>query len=260
MGFVQRSILVGSLTGVACSLLGVFLIPRRFSMIGDGLAHFALAAVGVALWFRSQPMWVIFPALTLAALVILRAPRRLGVYGDAAIGMLSITGIALGVLLASLARGFNVDLLSYLFGDILAVSPTEVGAILVICTLVILTVGALFHELMAVTVDPDHARVLGIRQDRLDQWLAVLVALTVAVGIRTAGALLISSFLIFPAASALLIGRTFKFVLAWSAGLGFIAVLIGIVAALVLDVPAGAAMALTNSVIFALAFTVRCIC
>jgi zinc transport system permease protein len=253
MAFVQRALLVGTLTAVACSLLGVFLVPRRFSMIGDGLAHFALAAVGLALCLRWTPMWLVLPAMVFAALIILRAPARPAVFGDAMIGMLSVTGIALGVLLASVARGFNADLLSYLFGDILTVSPTEAVVVVVVSALVIATVAALFHELMAITVDPDHARVLGIRRDRLDRWIAVLVALTVAVGMRTAGALLISSFLIFPAASALQIGRTFRSVLMWAGCFGLLAVLIGLTAALLFDLPAGAAMALVNAVIFAAA-------
>lgn len=257
MGFVQRALLVGALTALACSLLGVFLVPRRFSMMGDGLAHFALAAVGLGLMLRWSPMWVVLPAMVLAALIILRAPHHDSLYGDAAIGMLSVTGLALGVLLASLARGFNVDLLSYLFGDILAVSRFETVAVVAICTTVVLTVAVLFHEFMAITVDPDHARVLGIRRERLDRWLAVLVALTVAIGIRTAGALLISSFLIFPAATALLIGRTFKSVLLWSGSFGMASVIVGLAFAMGLDWPAGASMALTNAFLFAATFLAR---
>lgn len=250
LGFVQRAALAGLLTAVACALLGVFLIPRRFAMISDGLAHFALAAVGLALLVRCAPIWILLPAMVLASLLILHIPLRASLYGDAVIGMVSVSGLALGVLLASVRGGFNVDLFSYLFGDILAVSPSELLAVIAMSLGVITVVSTRFHELVAVTADPVHTHVLGISVARLDRWLAVLTALTVGVGLRTAGALLISSFLIFPAVAALQIARSFRIATVLAAVLGALAVVTGLAIALIMNWPAAPAMTMANLAFF----------
>lgn len=256
LSFVQRAAMAGIFTSLACSLLGVFLLPRRFAMIGDGLAHFALFAVGLALWLQWTPLSLLLPFMVLAALLILRLPLRTMIFGDAAIGMISVTGLALGILLSSLRGGFNVDLFSYLFGDILAVSPPELLAVISTSALVMLIVLLLFHELVAITADPAHARLLGIQAERLDRLLAVLTAVTVAVGLRTTGALLISSFLIFPATAALQMARSFKTAALASALFGSLAVLLGLGAALRWNWPAAPAMTLSNLAILCMATVV----
>ncbi|MEI8345363.1 MAG: metal ABC transporter permease, partial [Candidatus Omnitrophota bacterium] len=108
-GFVQRAIIAGCFMALGCSVLGVFLVLRRFSLIGDGLAHVSFATVAIALLLHAQPMAVSIPLVALASLVILRLNEKTGVYGDAAIGLVSSFGIALGVIIASTAGGFNVD-------------------------------------------------------------------------------------------------------------------------------------------------------
>lgn len=250
--FVQRAFFVGTFTAAMCATLGVFLVPRRFSMMADGLAHFAFAAVGLALFFHCAPHFIVLPFLLAASLLILRLPANLPVYGDAALGMLSVTGIALGVVLASVGRGLNVDLFSYLFGDILAVNRGEAWSVGIVALIVLGFVATRFRSLMVLTVDPEHARVLGIAASALDRALAVLTALVLGIGLRAVGALLLSSFLIFPVASALQLAASFRS-LAWlSALLGIVAAWLGLAAALLWDWPAGASMALANALVFAL--------
>ena len=127
MGFMQRAILAGTFIAIGCACLGVFMVLRRQAMIGDGLAHFTFAAVGLGLFLGAAPLAVAAPLVVIASLLILRLPEKTGLLGDAAIGMISALGLAGGILLASLGQGFNVDLFSYLFGDILAVSRVEAG-------------------------------------------------------------------------------------------------------------------------------------
>ncbi len=251
-GFVQRALITGVLTALNCALLGVFLVPRRFSMVGDGLAHFALASIGFSLLIRIHPLAIMIPALMIAALIILHLPERAALYGDAAIGMVSVVGVAAGVMMASLGQGFNVDLFSYLFGDILSVSRLEMWCAAALSLLVSGLIVALFPLLFAVTFDPDQAHVLGVRPERLDRVLALLAALTVAIGIKTAGTMLLSSLLIFPAAAALQVARSFRTALALAALLGVLSVVAGIFAAFLLDWPAGATIALTNATLFVL--------
>ena len=249
--FVQRALLAGVFIAVGCGLLGVFLVLRRHSMMGDGLAHFAFATVGLALWLGWAPLWVSLPLVALASLVILHLPSRAAMYGDAAIGMVSAVGVAIGVLLSSLGGGFSVDLFSFLFGDILAVSRAEAGLAVGLAAGVFAAILLAYHELFAVTFDDTSARVAGIRPERVNRLLAVLTALMVVLGIRVVGMLLVSSLLIFPAVTALQLCRSFRTALLASAALSALSVVLGLFLALWLNLPAGATIVLVNAAFFA---------
>jgi zinc transport system permease protein len=248
--FVQRALLSGVFIAVGCGLLGVFLVLRRHSMMGDGLAHFAFATVGLALLMGWAPLYVSIPLVALASLLILHLPTRATMYGDAAIGMVSAVGVAMGVLLSSLGGGFSVDLFSFLFGDILAVGRMEARLALGLVVGVVVAILLAYHELFAVTFDDTSARVSGIRPERSSRLLAVLTALMVVLGIRVVGMLLVSSLLIFPAVTALQLCRSFKTVLITSAVLGAVSVVVGIFIALGLNTPAGATIVLVNAAFF----------
>jgi zinc transport system permease protein len=252
-GFMQRAFLVGAFISVCCALLGVFLVLKRFSMIGDGLAHFAFATVGLALLLDLYPLYVAVPLVVAASLLILRLPEQTALYGDAAIGIVSALGIAGGVMMASLGHGFNVDLFSYLFGDILAVTTSEVVLSVLLSAMVIGAILLFYHELFAVTFDGEYAGVLGIRVGQMNRLLAVLTAFTVVLGIKVVGTMLVSSLLVLPAVTALQVSRSFRLALLVSAACGLLSVVAGIVLAFLLDLPAGAAIVLTNFALFLLA-------
>lgn len=257
MGFLQRALLAGTFIAVGCAALGVFMVLRRQAMIGDGLAHFTFAAVGLGLFLGAAPLAVAAPLVVIASLLILHLPEKTAVLGDAAIGMMSALGLAGGILLASLGHGFNVDLFSYLFGDILAVSRAE-AALAVLASLGIVGLIALnYHDLFALTFDSDQARVAGVRPERLTRLTAVLVALIVVLGVRVVGTLLISGLLVFPAATALQWARSFRAALWTAAATAAASVLAGIALAFILDLPAGAAIILLNAAFFAASLLLR---
>ena len=251
MGFMQRALLAGTAIAIGCACLGVFMVLRRQAMIGDGLAHFTFAAVGLGLFLGAAPLAVAAPLVVAASLLIMRLPEKTALLGDAAIGMVSALGLAGGILLASLGHGFNVDLFSYLFGDILAVSRTE--AILAVCASlgVVGLIALNYHDLFVLTFDPAQARVSGVRPERLSRLMAILVALVVVLGVRVVGTLLISGLLVFPAATALQIARRFRSALWIAAAVSAASVLLGIALAFLLDLPAGAAIILLNAAFFA---------
>ena len=224
-------------------------------MMGDGLSHFAFATVGLALLLGWTPLYVALPLVMLASLAILHLPGRAGVYGDAAIGMISALGIALGVLLASIGGGFNVDLFSFLFGDILSVSRAEAWLAVGLALGVTATVTLAYHEFFAVTFDESGARVAGLHPERINHTLAMLTALMVVLGIRVVGTLLVSSLLIFPAVTALQCRRGFRASLILSAALGALSVGLGLLLSLALNTPSGATIVLLNAFFFLLAFT-----
>jgi zinc transport system permease protein len=258
--FLQRAILAGTLIAVLCSVLGVFLVLRRLSLIGDGLAHVTFGSVALALLFRFQSVYTAIaaiPCVLLSALGILKIAEKARIYGDAAIGIVSSLGIASGILLASLAGGFNVDLFSYLFGNILSISPAELLVTAALFVIVLLAVTFLYNDLFAITFDEELAATSGIRVDRINAILVLLTALTVVLAMKVVGIMLISALLILPAVSALQLARGFKTAIILSVCLGVTSVVGGIFASFILNLPTGATIIIINFLLFASAFLIR---
>ena len=252
--FVQRALLAGSFIALSCSFLGVFLVLRRLSLIGHGLAHVSFATIGLALVLHASPMYVSVPLVMLASLWILRLSERGNMYGDAAIGLVAALGVATGVMLASLGRGFNVDLFSYLFGNILAISRGEVVLSVLVSMVVVALVVLFYHDLFALTFEEDYARVLGVNAKRINQVLILCTSLTVVLGIRVVGTMLVSSLIVLPAVTALQIARGFKTAIAAAAASAVASVVLGIFVSYVFDLPTGATIVYANFAFFALAF------
>jgi zinc transport system permease protein len=245
-GFVQRAILAGSFIAVLCAVLGVFLVLRRLSLIGDGLAHATFGSAALALWLQWNPLYVSIPFVMVSALGILKLTERTKLYGDAAIGVVSAVGIAGGVLIAGLAGGFNVDLFSFLFGSILTIGPLEVAVSVVLSSVVVLAISLFYQELLSVTFDEESARASGIRADRINRIFGLLTAVAVVLSMKVVGVLLISALLILPAVTALQLTRSFRATMAVAAGIAVLSVLSGIFLSFALDLPSGATIVLIN--------------
>lgn len=253
-GFVQRAIIAGSFIAVLCSILGMFLVLRRLSLIGDGLAHVTFGGVALGLLLKVYPVYASIPVVLLGAYGILKLMERARLYGDAAIGIISAAGIALGVLIASLAGGFNIDLFSYLFGNILAVSKEEVVLSAVMSLTVLTVIGLFYHELISVTFDEDLARVSGLKTKTVNMVLVMLTAVTVVLAMRLVGVMLVSALLILPAVSAFQAAKSFKGAILLSSAFGILSVLAGIFISFSFNLPAGATIVLLNIVILAAVF------
>ena len=253
-GFVQRAVIAGSFIAVLCSILGMFLVLRRLSLIGDGLAHVTFGGVALGLLFKVYPIYASIPVVFLGGYGILKLMERARLYGDAAIGIISAAGIAVGVLIASIAGGFNVDLFSYLFGNILAVSKEEVALSAVMSLVVLVIIGLFYHELISVTFDEDLAKVSGIKTKAVNTLLVMLTAVTVVLAMRLVGVMLVSALLILPAVSAFQAARSFKSAIFLSSAFGVLSVLAGIFISFSWNLPAGATIVLLNIVILAVVF------
>jgi zinc transport system permease protein len=253
-GFAQRAVIAGSFIAVLCSILGVFLVLRRLSLIGDGLAHVTFGGVALGLLFKVYPLYVSIPVVLLGGYGILKLMERVRLYGDAAIGIVSAAGIALGVLIASIAGGFNVDLFSYLFGNILAVSKEEVALSAIMSLTVLCVIGLFYHELISVTFDEDLAEVSGIKTKTVNTVLVMLTAVTVVLAMRLAGVMLVSALLILPAVSAFQSARSFKGAILLSSSLGISSVIAGIFISFSWNLPAGATIVLLNIGILSVIF------
>jgi zinc transport system permease protein len=258
--FMQRALLSGLLVGILCAVLGVFLVLRRLSLIGDGLSHVTFGSVALALALHTQPLFVTvaaLPAVLLSSLGILRLTDRMKIYGDAAIGIVSAAGIAGGVILAAVSGGFNVDLFSYLFGNILAISSGEVLLAVVLFVLVIGVVALFYRELFAITFDEDLARSSGIKVERINALLALLTALTVVLAMKVVGIMLVSALLIIPPVTALQISRGFRATLFSAAAISALSITAGIIVSFKLNLPTGALIVLLNIIFLLLTISWR---
>ena len=249
-GFLQRGLLAGVLIAVACAVLGLFLILRKDAMIGHGLAHIAFAGVALGLFLGVLPLAAALAVAVAAAIAVMRLKDRAGLHGDTAIGIFSSLGLAVGVLLASLARSFNVELMAYLFGDILAIEPLEVGLTLVLAVAVLVTVRLNYAKLLYMTFDRESARAAGVPVGRLDTLLMVLTAVTIVLGMKIAGILLVAALIVIPSAAGLQVASSFRGAVGASIAVAVLAVVGGLALSIVLNIPASAAIVILCFVAF----------
>jgi len=249
-GFIQRAFITGIFVALLCSTLGLFLILRRLSLIGDGLSHVSFGAIAIGLFFGIYPLFVAIPLVILASIAILQLTERAKVYGDAAIGILSSVALAIGVILASTSHGFTVDLFSYLFGNILAISTFEMIISIILSVVVLLVLYLFYYDLVSLSFNEQLAQVSGVSAKKINMLLVVLTAITVVLSVRVVGIMLISSLLILPAVTALQVARSFKNALILSASSAVLALLIGIVISFTINIPTGATIVLVNFFFF----------
>ncbi len=255
--FFQRAFLAGVFLACSASLLGLFLILRKDAMLGHGLTHTAFAGVALGLFFHVSPFPVALAVSTLAAFLILEVRERAGLYGDTAIAILSSLGIAIGVILATLGRSFNVNLLSFLFGNILAVGRFELYGSVILSLAVLLSLIFFYHELIFVTFDEESAKASGLPVAKLDALLALLTAITVVIGMKVVGLLLISALLVLPGAAALQLCNTFRQTSIVAAILALFSVCGGLIIAGLFNLPASGSIILLGGFIFALCFLLK---
>lgn len=259
-GFIQRALLAGTLIALLCSVLGVFLVLRRMSLIGDGLAHVTFGSTAIALalkLYSAMSLLVSMPVVLLASLGILKLTEKNRLSGDAAIGIVSALGISVGIILASVGGGYNVDLLSYLFGNILSISREEVMIAALLCVGVLLLLTLYYQELFAIAFSEELAKVSGIRTSFINSVLVLLTALSVVLAMKLVGIMLISSMLIVPAASALQLARGFRVCIVLAAIQGCGSVIIGIIISILTNLPASATIVVVNLTLFLISYLVR---
>jgi len=255
--FVQRAFLAGIFIGLVCSLLGVLLVLRRLSLIGDGLAHVTFGSVAVGLLLNQQPVFTAIPIVMLSALGIMKLVEKAKLYGDAAIGIVSSAGIAGGVLIVSIAGGFNIDLFSFLFGNILAISRAEVITSLFLSVTVLAMITIFYHENFSVTFDEEFAKVSGINTGKINSLLVMLTGITVVLTMKVVGIMLTSSLLILPAVTALQIAKSFRMTMIIAAVSSISSVISGILVSLILNLPSGASIVMVNFIFFLLSFAYK---
>jgi len=250
--FMTRAFLVGSLVALCSALLGVSLVLKRYSMIGDGLSHVGFGAMAIAAAMNAAPLTVAIPVVIVAAILLLRISGNAKIKGDAAIALISTTSLAIGVMVISLTTGMNTDVYNYMFGSILAMSAEDVKLSLVLSVFVLILFIVFYHKIFAITFDETFARATGVKAGVYNTLIAVLTAVTIVLGMRMMGALLISSLIIFPALTSMRVCRTFKSVIINAAIVSVVCLIAGVTLSYVAATPAGASVVLANLVMMVL--------
>lgn len=248
--FIVRALIVGLLVSLCAALLGVSLVLKRYSMIGDGLSHVGFGAIAVATAFNWAPMEVTIPVVILAAFLLLRISENSSIKGDSAIAVISTGALAIGILAASMTTGMNTDINSYLFGSILAMSRSDVLMSIVLSVIVLVMFVLYYNKIFAVTFDETFAKATGTRAGLYNMLIAFLTAITIVLGMRMMGALLISSLIIFPALSAMRVCKRFKSVVILSAVISVLCFTVGLILSYFLSSPTGATVVVLNIIAF----------
>lgn len=248
--FLVRAMVVGLLVSLCCAMLGVSLVLKCYLMIGDGLSNVGFGALAVASVLNVAPLSFAIPVVVAAAFFLLRMNENSLIKGDAAIALVSTGSLSIGVLVMSLTTGMNLDVCNYMFGSILAMTQSDVYLSMVLSALVLLLFILFYHKMFAITFDETFAKATGIRVGFYKMLLAVLTALTITLGMRLMGTLLISSLIVFPALTAMRLCRSFKWVMIHSIFISFICFFLGLVMSYLAATPPGASVVAMNIVMF----------
>lgn len=255
--FIVRAFIVGILVSLCAALLGVSLVLKQYSMIGDGLSHVSYGALSIAVACGIAPLKLSIPVVIVAAFVLLRMNENGIMKSDAAIAAMSASALAIGVAVTSFTTGMTTDVCSYMFGSILAMSKEDVVLSVILSVVVLVLFVFCYHNIFAVTFDESFARATGVKVSFYNTMISVLTAVTIVLGMQMMGAMLISSLIIFPALSSMRLFKSFKSVMVSSGILAVICFCIGIIVSYVYSVPAGASIVIVNLCIFVIFFAVQ---
>ena len=250
--FMVRALFGGMLVSLCASLLGVSLVLKRYSMIGDGLSHVSFGALSIALAMGWSPLKVSIPVVVLAAFFLLRITENSRIKSDAAIAMISASSLAIGIIVTSLTTGMTTDVSSYMFGSILAMTKEDVALSAVLCIIVLGLFVLCYNQVFAVTFDENFAKATGVNVGAYNMLISVLTAVTIVLGMRMMGAMLISSLVIFPCLTSMRVFKSFSSVVISSGILSLVCFLLGMMASYQFSTPAGASVVVVNLIAFGL--------
>lgn len=250
-GFINRAIVVGILVSLCAALLGVSLVLKRFSNIGDGLSHvgFGITTVAVALGATST-LPIAIPIVIIAAILLLKVGNNNKIKSDSAIAIISSSSLAIGVAVTSVTSGLNTDVCNFMFGSILAMSLSDLYLSVFVSIIVLVLFAIYYRKLFAVTFDEEFSKAVGLKTNRYTNLIAILTAVVIVIGMRMMGTLLISSIIIFPALTAMRVCKSFKSVVIGAGIISVVCFLIGIFLSYAYSISSGAMIVIVNLIMF----------
>lgn len=250
-GFMQRALVSGVAISLMCSVVGLFLVLRRHALFGDALAHSAFGGIAAGLFLGIYPMWTAFIISILSALGLTKIRQRFQISGDAMVAILLSSGLAMGVILISLAGGFTVNLFSFLFGSILLVSLDNTILILGLAGSILVVILLLYRQFTYATFNEEQAKVSGIQVEKLNYLLVVIAGITVVSSMQLVGILLTSSLIVIPNVTAMLFSRGFKQTAILSMIFAVFAAVTGILTSYIFNIAPGGMIVLISILLFA---------
>lgn len=248
--FILKAVIVGLLVSLCASLLGVSLVLKRYSMIGDGLSHVGFGALALATALNIAPLTLSIPIVVVCAFLLLRISENSKIKGDSSIALISTSALAIGVIVISLSTGINTDVHNYMFGSILAMNDNDVILSIILSIIVLILFIVFYNKIFAVTFDENFSKATGLKSNRYNMIIALLTALTIVLGMRIMGSLLISSLIIFPSLTSMRVCKSFKSVVINSSIISVICFFVGLIASYIYDTPVGASVVLINIICF----------
>ena len=255
--FMQKALLVGLLVGILCPTIGIFLVLRRFSMVGDTLAHVSLAGVLLGILWGISPLPL---ALFLSILISFFLEKLRNIfqnYAELSLAIIMSAGLGLAVVLMGFTKTSDTSISGLLFGSIITLTNQDILLIVFLSLLSLFLLLSFYREFFFLTFDEEGARLAGIAVERYNYLLLFLTAMVIAIGLRIVGALLVSSLMVVPVATSLLLSRGFKETLLWAVFFGILSVLIGLTTSFYLDLAPGGTIVLSSVIIFLLLLVTR---
>jgi zinc transport system permease protein len=256
---MQRALVSGIAIALLCSVVGLFLVLRRYSLFGDAIAHTSFGGIAAGLLMGIYPMWTAYVVSLISALAITRIKQKFDISGEASVAVLLSSGIAVGLILISLSGGFNVDILSFLFGSILLVSVEDTVLILGLTGIILIIILLLYRELIYSTFNEEQAKVSGIPVEKINYLIVFIAGVTVVTSIQLVGLLLISALFVIPNVTAIMYGHSFKQTAILSIAFAVSSVVCGIIISYIFDITPSGSIVMLSILIFAVTIGLKSI-
>lgn len=237
---MHRALISGAAIAILCSVIGLFLVLRRYSLFGDAIAHSSFGGIALGLMVGVYPLWTAYGVSLVSALIITRIKEKYDISGDASVAVLLSSGIAIGLVIIGISGGFTIDIFSFLFGSILLVSVNDTILILSLTGVILIVVLLLYRQLLYSTFNEEQAKVSGIPVEKINYLIVFMAGITVVTSIQLVGVLLISALFVIPNVSAIMYGKGFKQTAIISMCFSIFSVVAGILISYIFDItPAG---------------------
>ena len=248
--FMHRALIAGIAIAILCSVIGLFLVLRRYSLFGDALAHSSFGGIALGLFAGIYPLWTAYGVSIVSALIITKIKDRYNISGDASIAVLLSSGIAAGLVIISFSGGFTIDIFSFLFGSILLISVNDTVAILALTGAILIVILLLYRQILYSTFNEQQAKVSGVPVEKINYLIIFMAGLTVVTSIQLVGVLLISALFVIPNVTAIMYGRGFKQTVIISMSFSVFSVVTGILISYIFDItPAGTIVLLSIAIL-----------
>lgn len=248
--FMVRAIIVGLLIAICSALLGVTLVLKRYSLIGIGLSNVAFAALSIALSFDLSPMKFAMPIVVISGIILLKYSEKYKITSDTAIAILSCISVSFGVSFTAITKGLNIDVCNYLFGSILVMTKEDIYISFILGIVVIVAYILVYNKIYSITIDEEFFRASGMNVDFYNTLITILISVTIVIGLKFMGSMLISALIIFPAITAMRLFSSYKWVVISSVIISMISLFFGILISYVYSMPTGASIVIVNFILF----------